>query len=367
MSPENVDPEYVRGLQMTIPAAIDYAVLSIERAGEEEDATPFPGLLLLQARRAARSGISIDTVLRRYIGGYSLFADFVIQEAERNEVDTGDVQELLRQLGRLFDRLLAALAAEYEREMRANVGTAEMRRSERLRRLLDGESMDVKEFSYDFDGYHVGAIAAGADAADAIRMLASELDRRLLLAQRGDGIAWAWLGGRWELHPGEIKSTIDRIWPDGLALALGEPGRGLGGWRLTHRQAGAAFAIAQLEGAGPVYYASVALLASTLQDTLLEASLRTTFLEPLKQDRDAGEAARQTLRAYLSSGRNASSAAARLGVSRRTVTNRLRAIEERLKRPISAVGAEIEVALQLDQLKAKTFEAESENGKLPSL
>lgn len=288
---ENVDPEYVQGLRAAISTAIDYAVLSIKRGEEGEEAVPFPGPLLLQARRAARNGISIDTVLRRYMGGYSLFADFLIQEAERNGVDAVQVQALMRRLGQLFDRLLAAVATEYERETEMRVDTAEMRRTERLQRLIDGEYLDTQEFNYDFEGYHVGALASGSGALEAIRKLASALDRRLLTAQQSDGVVSAWMGGRWGLPSGKVESVVSRCWPEGVPLALGELSQGLDGWRLTHRQARATFAIAQQKGGEPVHYANVALLASALNDDLLEASLRKVFLEPLEQDRDGGEAA----------------------------------------------------------------------------
>ena len=347
--PESVDPEYVRGLRTAISTTIEYAVLAIER-GELDEEVPFPGPLLLQARRAARNGINIDAVLRRYMGGFNLFADILTQEAERNGIEVFEVQQLVRRLGRLFDRLLAAIAAEYEREAEARVATAEVRRTEKLQRLIDGDHLDVAEFGYDFEGVHLGVVASGTEALEALRRLATGLDRRLLSAPQGDDVVWAWLGGRRELAPREVWDALSSDWPAGLALALGEAHHGLIGWRLTHRQAKAAFEIAHQGRGEPVYYADVALLVSTLNDDLLVTSLRKLFLEPLQQERDHGEAARDTLKAYFAAGRNASSAAALLGVSRRTVTNRLRAIEMRFGHPLSSIGAEVEIALRLDEL-----------------
>ena len=57
---------------------------------------------------------------------------------------------------------------------------------------------------------------------------------------------------------------------------------------------------------------------------------------------------RTTLRAYFAAERNVSSTAVVLGVDRRTVTNRLRAIEELFGRPLKDVAAELETALRLD-------------------
>ena len=59
---------------------------------------------------------------------------------------------------------------------------------------------------------------------------------------------------------------------------------------------------------------------------------------------------RETLRAYFASGQNASAAAALLGVHEHTVSYRLRTIEERLGRPVTARRAELETALRLLEL-----------------
>ncbi len=133
----------------------------------------------------------------------------------------------------------------------------------------------------------------------------------------------------------------------GCSVTLGEPGQGLAGWRLSHRQAKAALPIAERRGEAVVRYADVALLASILGDDLAATSLRQLYLEPLERGRDRGKAARETLRAYFASERNISSTAAVLGVDRRTVTNRLRAVEGLFGRPLNEFATEIETALQL--------------------
>ena len=119
-------------------------------------------------------------------------------------------------------------------------------------------------------------------------------------------------------------------------MTVGEPAEGLAGWRLSHRQAKAALPIAErarragrpLRGRRP--------LASVLRDDLVAASLRQLYLEPLEATRDGGSVARETLRAYFAAERNVSSTAAALGVDRRTVTNRIRAIEDLFGRPLGA-------------------------------
>ncbi|HUC06885.1 MAG TPA: helix-turn-helix domain-containing protein, partial [Solirubrobacterales bacterium] len=59
---------------------------------------------------------------------------------------------------------------------------------------------------------------------------------------------------------------------------------------------------------------------------------------------------RRTLRGYLAAGGNVSSAAASLGLNRRTVSIHIRTAEERIGRPLAACAAEAELALKLQEL-----------------
>ena len=99
-----------------------------------------------------------------------------------------------------------------------------------------------------------------------------------------------------------------------------------------------------------VRYADVALLASALGDDVLASSLHELYLAPLEGERDGGAALRRTLRAYFAAGRNVSSAAATLGITRQTVSAHLRAIEERIEDSLDNCAAETETALRLREL-----------------
>jgi hypothetical protein len=344
---ESQDPEYIEGLRAASSAALDYAFTVIER-GEERAPAP-PPALLAQARLAARNGIGLDTVLRRYSAGYVLLTDFLVEEVEQSGLRASDLQRLMRSEAAL-DRLLAAVGEEYTREASKRPSTSEQRHAERIERLLAGEQLDTSGLGYDFEGHHLGAIAKGPGAEEALRGLAATLDRRLLSVRREDGVVWAWLGSRRAFEIEELQRHLSATWPAQCALAIGEPGNGLPAWRLTHHQARAALPIALRSPEPLVRYADVALLAAILKDDLLATSLRRFYLWPLEAERDGGEAARETLRAYFAAGRNVSSAAAMLGVNRNTVASRLRAIEEAIGRPLAAYGPEIEAALRLADL-----------------
>jgi PucR C-terminal helix-turn-helix domain/GGDEF-like domain len=351
--PATTDPEYVRGLRLAVAAAIDYGLEALERS--EERTPPIPTVLLAQARLAARCGISLDTVLRRYLAGYTLLGDFVMQEAEKGMGIRGNsLQRLLRAQAALLDRLLAAVGEEYSREDCARPSeSTEQRRAERVRRLLAGELVDAAELAYEFEGNHLGLIAAGPGAARAVSEMAGAADRRLLLTRQEQGVAWAWLGSRRGFDPDEVLVLAASERLEGLTVAFGEPANGLAGWRLTHRQAKAALPVALRGGESPVRYGEVALMASILRDELLTTSLRDLLLTPLERDRDRGKAARETLRAYFEAERNVSSAAAALGVHRDTVAARLRAVEATVGRSLATYAAEFEVALRIEKFAAE--------------
>jgi hypothetical protein len=78
-SSRGVDPEYVDGLPSAVSAALDFG-LAVVRSGAERE-PPIPAPLLTQTRLAARNGVGLDTVLRRYLAGYTLLTDFLLEEA----------------------------------------------------------------------------------------------------------------------------------------------------------------------------------------------------------------------------------------------------------------------------------------------
>jgi hypothetical protein len=341
------DVTYRQGLRAAISAAIDYGIEVVERG--EENVPPTPPLLLAQARLAARFGVGLDTVLRRYSAGYVLLSDFLVEEAGRSGIRSDALRHLFGTQA-VLDRLLEAVSLEYSLEQKRRGASREDRLAERIEQLLAGEPIDTSAIAYEFEGHHIGALARGGGAWEALQQIACALECRLLAIRREEGTIWAWLGGRQPIERAELKRHLSAALPPQAILALGEPGEGLSAWRLTHRQAKAALPIARRGSEPLVCYADVAMLAAILKDDLFATSLRQLYLEPLKAERDGGEAARETLRAYFAAESNVSSAAAALGVNRNTVASRLRAIEAAIGRPLSSCGPELEVALRFAEL-----------------
>src|SRR6186997_951209 len=340
------DPAYLEGLNDAVAAAVEYRLAVLE-AGER-NAPPLPTVLLAQARLDARDGVPLDTVLRRYFAGNALFGDFLVEEAERAEVPSSALRQLLAAQATVADRLIAAVSSEHAREAKSRPTSPAERRRECVKSLLAGELVDHSDLGYDLDALHLALMAKGQGAEEAMRELAGRLDRRLLAVNREEELVWAcWLGGQRPLAAEEAIAAVAELAPSGLFVTVGEPGEGLAGWRFSHRQAKAALPIAQRSGRPILRYADVAVLAAIDRDDLVAASLRQLYLEPLEAMRDGGKLARETLRAYFEAERNVSSTAAALGVDRRTVRNRLGAIEEQLGRPLRGPLADLEIALRL--------------------
>jgi hypothetical protein len=171
------DPDYATGLRSAVSAAVAYGIATLE-PGDGRPA-PVPAELLSQARRAARSGVPLDTVLRRYVAGHALLDEFIVQESQAVDAAPGvSLRDALRAEAASLDHLIDAVAAEYSSETAAKARSLHQRRNERVRKLLVGELSDPGELDYDIDASHIGAVAVGAEAERTIRHLAAALDGR---------------------------------------------------------------------------------------------------------------------------------------------------------------------------------------------
>ncbi|HEX4307783.1 MAG TPA: helix-turn-helix domain-containing protein [Solirubrobacterales bacterium] len=346
-----VDPTYVEGLRHCVRAAVSY---SLDALGRGIDHLPSPPpALRAQAALAARSGVGLRIVLLRCSAGYALLNDYLVGEAETIGLERRALRSVLRDQAAVFNAIVSVVSAEYEREEADLVNSAMNRRAERLRRVLAGELLGTSGFGYEFDAYHLGVLAAGPDATRALREVAYALDSALLIAQPYDEFCWAWFGSRRSLDPELATSTVRRLDME-VRVGIGEVGATIVGWRLTHHQAAAALLVAHRERESVIRYVDAALVAAALQDPLLGRSLRQLYLAPLGRGR--GKVLANTLGAYFEAERNISSAAVALGVSRQTVTKRIRTVEDRVGRSLASCAAEFEVALRLQRMDSEPHE-----------
>jgi PucR-like helix-turn-helix protein len=342
---ETEDIELMAGLRAAVAAGLEFGLSSIEHG--DEWSGPIPPAASAQARRSVRHGVRLDTVLRRYAAGDRLLAEFIMDEADRFPGQA--LRQVLRAQGPQVDRIMAAVSTEYMRELERMGRSPTQRLAERVQRLLDGDG-PVGDLDYPMDACHVGLILLGPGGEQAANALAAGLGSRDLIVPRGEGVVWAWLGSRDRSPSLDVERLRSLGVSEKTSVAVGEPRWGLPGWRLTHREALAAFDVMVRRPRQLTRGSDTLLLAAVLRDEALARSLRETYLAPL-DEHGHSEVLRETLRAYFAAGFNAATTAAALGVDRHTVHRRLRKVEEALGRLLHASHAELAVALTLEELE----------------
>lgn len=342
------DPEYIHGLPLAIGAGVSYAIALVE--GGVRQIPPVPAALLTQAHVSAHSGVRLDTVIHHYSASRTIIEAHLAGAVEATApLDNAILGDLLRIQGMAFDQVIAAVVTQY-RDAVARLAPADSRRLATVRAMLSGEAVDKDTLSYDFTRHHLAVIGHGTGAASVVKGLADALDCVRLTVKRDPETVWCWLGRRHRHDLRRVEDLVTTRWPATVNLAIGEPAQGLIGWRHTFRQAEAAFLLALRRPGSLIRYADAPLVTTALADDLLASSLHELFLRPLLDERDGGATLRRTLRAYFDAGRNGSSAAAALQVSRQTVANHLQIVEHRLGWPLSKCGGALEAALQLHEL-----------------
>jgi hypothetical protein len=339
------DPKRSTEIITAFAAVTTYNLDCIESG--EDASRPIPSEAVGQARRAAHEGIELEAFLVGVIAAQTLLNEFIFQEA--CDLPGESLSNLQALQGSILLRFASELAGEYNQE-KIRLDESSIRRQRALvERLLAGAPVADPGVDYTMNMWHVGLVVSGARAMDAARTLAEHLGTALLAVPRDGRTVWAWLGSSKKVSSRSVEEILARR---GLKarFAVGEPGKDIGGWRSTHFEAKAALAVAISRTEDVTCFADVALEAIALQRPDLAQSLQAIYLGPFTSNQRRWPAVRQTLRAYFASGRNASSAAVALRVSRRTVENRLRLVEEELGCSLVNCGAELELALRLDDL-----------------
>lgn len=339
----DADPEYRAGLRSAISASIEHFFAVIER--RESEPPPVPAPLLTQARLAARHSIGLDVVTQRLLAGSAIVDEFIL-----SLIPTEEWQSVLRARSDALTQLLAQVFDEYNAERARRSRGRDARQLERVRSLIRGESIDQTDLGYPLRCHHTAMVAKG-DARPAIRDLAKQLNCTVLFVRPDEDTIWAWLGSTRNLDRPQLVAATQRCWNHSSPLAVGEPAHGLAGWRTSHRQALDAFYLAQRNGDTVLHYGDNCVIAAAAQNELLTSSLHDLFLKPLIDDPRSSKHL-ETLRAYFAASRSGASTAAALGVSRQTIGNRLRAVEDLLGRPLIPSLRALEVALDLADLGA---------------
>jgi hypothetical protein len=353
------DAQLKGGLRDMIAACIDCGLESFEQG--ESWSGAIPSAVTAQARRAACSGVSLTTALRRCVAAHTLAWSVVLHEMTYRDLPDqqrfGLLLEASISLGSLLESVQTEIADAHSSEIRRRARSLEQRRTEIAHKLLGGESPDAgerTELDYDLDGWHLAVIATGVDADRAVRSLQAGLGCELLMIARGGQTAAACLGAQRRITFEDIERVFSMQAEQAEAsLAVGESAKGLDGLRVTHREAEGAVLVARYEPRRITRYADVEPEAAVVQDEALADSLIERYLSPLDAMRIGGQKARATLRALFGAEHQVSSAANKLKLNRSTLHRRREDIQQRLGCQLQTHQSNIERAMRIEEWRKR--------------
>jgi DNA-binding PucR family transcriptional regulator len=327
-----------------------------------------PAAAVEYARRLAQRGTPVTALLRAYRVGHACFSDWVLTELARQADDAEMISAATLGMSKIvagyIDQTSEEMVAAYTQERENWLRNRSAARTARIRDLLSGERIDLTAteatLGYRLRQYHLGLVCWAGDAAGPADEI-SRLEHAVchvaaqaacggepVFLPRDESSAWAWLPlGIRDTFDAAAASTADA---DGdIHFAFGDAAKGAAGFRLTHRQALAAQAVALAAGsASPraVAFSEVAPVAMMLGSTdLLRAWVRST-LGGLATDDEHHARLRDTLLVFLQTGGSYKTTAERLVLHKNTVQYRIRKAEESIGRPVGENRHNVELALQ---------------------
>jgi DNA-binding PucR family transcriptional regulator len=317
------------------------------------------------ARRLAQRGTPLTALLRAYRVGHVSFSDWVLKELGRQARDAEMISAATLSMSRMvagyIDQTSEEMVSAYAQARENWLRNRSAARAARIRDLLAGGRIDVSAaeatLGYRLRQYHVGLvcwIGDAASAADEITRLEQAIGHvagkaacpgDLVFLPRDESSAWAWmpLGARDTFDPA-AAAGVD---PD-VRFAFGNAAKGAAGFRLTHRQALAARAVALAAGNPPraVTFGEVAPIAMMLGTAELLRPWVLGTLAGLAADDEHHARLRETLLVFLQTGGSYKTTAEQLMLHKNTVQYRIRKAKESLGQPVGENRYDVELALR---------------------
>ncbi|HEU4513607.1 MAG TPA: helix-turn-helix domain-containing protein [Nocardioidaceae bacterium] len=326
------------------------------------------------AIRLAQRGIPATSLRRAYHFGSDDLLAQMFEEVRELDVDPDTRLRLLHHLAgwthSYVDWITRMVLAAYDDERRQVEERSASIAASLVRALLDeapGAHVGFSERTgYSLEQHHVAGvlwIAAANPAVDhteRLRSLAGALARATsstspFFTAVDRSTAWVWFGrgtDAGELSPTAVRTVLTEH--GDARLALGQVGRGVDGFRRSHRQAGAAREVASVSRSGQQVIAhgdrAVAVVSMLLHDMNALTQWVSDVLGPLAANNDNAARLRETLLTLLVSGGSYQVTAEQLMLHRNTVKYRVgRAVELR-GRGLEDDRLDVELALEVVRL-----------------
>jgi sugar diacid utilization regulator len=237
--------------------------------------------------------------------------------------------------------------------------TSEDRRRETVLALLEGEAGEDLAATDALLGYrmratHVGFLVHSGDHREVSRAFTALRERTAapasLLVQPDAGTWFGWLGYHDGVDAQRLEQLRDTASGTGLPVVIGEPGRGLDGFRRSHDSARRTAELRPALRNAPSCLCARELRLETflLENPVSARRFIADELGGLAADTERAQRIRDTLLTWLSAGSQAK-AAAELGVHENTVRMRVRCAAEELGAALSERRTELLVALRLSE------------------
>jgi hypothetical protein len=336
-------------------------VLWVLKRGASVDEVRMPPEAAAFMRANVRRGIPLPAELRAYRLGHAWLWDRWTRALQERIADPDELiaaQEsssacIFAYIDRVSDQLVEEYGTERERMMR---GAAQLR-AETVRAIVAREPLDEEtlpgRLGYDVRRTHVAMrVSSGTSEIRGLERAAREAAATLapgepLVVPSGAASLDVWAGS---YEPLDTRALERYEPPEGVRVAFGRPGRGLDGFRRSHREAVQAARVASLAGSGDgavVDYAQVELVSLLACDLPRAREFVASRLGQLAAPGESTQRLRETLRVFLAMGGRSARAAKELYVHQNTVAYRIKRAEELLGRRVTEDPVELICALAL--------------------
>jgi len=324
------------------------------------------------AALVARLGIPLGELERSYwVGVERLWQDWFDMCRDSSEQGKGELPDLLGGSTSLLfgyvDRVLAQVVRRHTEVAEEMAASCEDRRRDLVLRLLEGSGSDTVTgpgavsdagdavdtlLGYRMRGTHVALLFSSARRREVTRTLATLREksgaRGALLVQHDAGTWYGWLNFPGGVDAGRRDALCRTATSVGEPVAIGEPDRGLRGFRGSHESARRTAELRETLRDAPACLCARELRLETFLLENPESARRFARdeLGELAAGTDRAQRIRDTLLAWLAVGSQARAATA-LGVHENTVRLRIRVAAEELGTALSERRTELLVALRL--------------------
>ncbi len=352
-------------LQASIGENLASALRTLIDAGAP-DSFDAPLAAIDYARRLAQQDVPAALLIRAYRVGQARFLRHCIEalllQSSGDHLEGLATLEMVETVSDYVDCVVEQVLTTYglarDDWLRDRSALLAMRVRELLRRGPVDVGAAERALGYRLDQHHVGLVAwvdepAVADALERIRRVIGALGKTLgctrapLVVPVDESSAWVWIPSKQSLAKAKELDAAAKGEPT-VSLAVGEPTRGIDGFRRSHDQAVRARGVALAAGdqrfpVTPfVDVAPITMLCADLDSA--RAWIHETLGE-LAVDSSRNEGLRETARVFLQTGGSYTATAEQLFLHRNTAQYRVRKAEEVRSRPLRDGRLDVELAL----------------------